>query len=131
MAEETAQGPALLKVVTDLVADFADLFQKELKLAKAEIADNTARMLRAGLWMSVAGALGLLACLFVLQAIVFALIDWGLAPHWACLVVALALAIIALGLFLKGRGDVRNGLAPERALNQIKRDIESTKEQLT
>lgn len=131
MADEAPKASALLQSLTDVATDAVDLFQKELKLAKAEIADNIARILRAGLWMSVAGLLALLAALLVIQAIVLGLIAWGMAPHWACLLVAAVLAIVGLGCFLKGRADAAAGMAPERAINQIKQDIKSTKEQLS
>lgn len=131
MADEAPKASALLQSLTDIATDAVDLFQKELKLAKAEIADNIARILRAGLWMSVAGLLALLTALLVIQAIVLGLIAWGMAPHWACLLVAAVLAIVGLGCFLKGRADAAAGMAPERAINQIKQDIKSTKEQLS
>jgi hypothetical protein len=130
MADEAPKESALLRSLSDLMTDLADLFQKELRLAKAEITANISRKLQAGLWMSAAGLLGLLAALLVVQAIVFALIGWGLAPYWACLVVALVLGCAAALSFVKGRADAARGLAPERTLTQIKKDIKSTKEQL-
>ncbi|WP_274630162.1 phage holin family protein [Arvimicrobium flavum] len=130
MAHEPPRDSALLSTLSDLMGDFADLFQKEMRLARAEITTNIARKLQAGIWMSAAGLLGLLAALLVIQALVFGLIAWGLAPHWACLVVAAILACLGAFAYFKGRQDAAKGLAPERAINQIKQDIKSTKEQL-
>ena len=66
----------------------------------------------------------------VIQALVFALIASGVPPHWACLIVAAVLACLGAFAYFKGRQDASKGLAPERAINQIKEDIKSTKEQL-
>lgn len=128
--KQTVDGLALIRSLSEIVADFADLFQKELKLAKAEVSDNIARTLRAGVWMIVAGVFAVLILLLIVQAAVFGLIEWGVAPPWACLLVALALGVMAIGCFLKGRSDVARGIVPERAISQIKQDIKSTKEQL-
>lgn len=130
MNSDPLRDSALLKALPELVGDFADLFQKELRLAKAEIEANVAQKLQAGVWMAVAAGCGMLVLLLVLQAIVFGLIAAGLAPHWACLVVAVVLAVIAALAFAKGRADATRSLAPRRAINQIKEDIRTTKEQL-
>ena len=131
MADEAPKASALLQSLTDVATDAVDLFQKELKLAKAEVADNIARTLRAGLWMSVAAMFAMLAGLLAIQAGVFGLIAWGMAPYWACLLVAAVLAAVGLVCFLKGRMDAARGLVPARALEQIRQDIKSTKEQLS
>ena len=130
MADEAPRESALLRSFSDLMTDLADLFQKELRLAKAEIAANISKKFQAGLWMSVAGLFGLFAALLVIQALVFALISWGLAPYWACLLVAILLGCAGAASFAKGRADAAKGLTPERTLSQIKKDIKSTKEQL-
>ena len=46
--------------MSDVVADFADLVQKEMKLARAEIAEKLSNKLRAGVWLSAAAALAFL-----------------------------------------------------------------------
>lgn len=130
MAHEPPKESMLLGAVSDLMADLADLFQKEMRLARAEIADNISRKVQAGIWMSAAGLFGVLAALLVIQALVFALISWGLAPAWACVAVAAILACIGAAAYAKGRNDAARGLTPERTINQIKKDIRSTKEQL-
>lgn len=130
MADEAPKESALIRSLSDLMTDLADLFQKELRLAKAEIAANISKKLQAGLWMSAAGLFGLIAALLVIQAIVFALISWGLAPYWACLLVAIVLGCAGAASFAKGRADAAKSLTPERTLSQIKEDIKSTKEQL-
>jgi hypothetical protein len=81
--------------------------------------------------MSVAGVLAFLSVLLVLQAIVFAIIAYGLAPHWAALVVAVGCAAIALVAFLKGKGDATEELSPTRTILNVRQDIATAKEQLS
>jgi uncharacterized membrane protein YgcG len=119
----------LVRGLSDLVDDVADLFQKELRLAKAEIAQNISQKLNAGVWMTAAGVLALLSALLVLQAIVFGLIAAGLAPHWACLIVAIVLAAAGAAAFYKGRADAKADMMPDRTISQIKEDIKVTREQ--
>jgi hypothetical protein len=130
-ARERLQHSALLTAASEVVGDLADLFQKELRLAKAELAANLSFKLYAGVWMTGAGVLGLLACLLILQAIVFALVAAGLPPAWACVIVAAVLAALALGAFYKARLDASRSLAPERSIRQVKEDVKVTKEQLS
>jgi len=81
--------------------------------------------------MSAAGVLGLLALFIVLQAIIFAIADFGIAMHWACLIVAAGVAAIAAIVFFKARADAKEEFTPDRTIHQIKRDIATAKEQLT
>ena len=131
MAPERLQDATLPHTVSEVVADLADLFQKELRLAKAEISDKISTKLNAGIWMGAAGVLGLLAVIFLLQAIVFAIESSGIPLHWSALIVAGGLAVIAAAAFLKGRADAQEDLRPDRTITQIKRDISTAKEQLT
>ncbi|MPZ40498.1 MAG: hypothetical protein GEU95_21095 [Rhizobiales bacterium] len=131
MAHEQLKDAALPHAVSDVVADLADLFQKEMQLARAELTDKLATKLQASLWMSAAGVLGLIAGLLVLQAAVFAIASYGIALHWSCLIVAAIVAAFAAASYLKGRADAQEELAPRRTINQIKRDILTAKEQLT
>jgi hypothetical protein len=131
MALERVKDAALPNAVSDVVADMADLFQKELRLARAEITGKIAMKLQAGVWMSAAGVLGLIAVLFALQAAVLGIASYGIAMHWSCLIVAGVIAAMAAVVFLKGRSDAKEELAPTRTINQVKRDISTVKEQLT
>ena len=54
MAEQSSSLPnAFSRVITDL----ADLMQKEMRLARAELAEKLSISIRAGVWMCVAAAL--------------------------------------------------------------------------
>jgi uncharacterized membrane protein YqjE len=128
---EHLKNSALPRAVADVVGDFADLIQKELRLAKTEISEKLAAKLRAGLWMGIAGGLGFVAFLLVVQGIVFGIATFGIALHWSCLIVAAALAAIAGAAYAKAMADAREELTPTRTINQIQRDIATAKEQLS
>jgi triphosphoribosyl-dephospho-CoA synthetase len=131
MAYERLKDAALPHAVSQVVADLADLFQKELRLAKAEIFSKISTKLRAGIWMSAAGVLGLISALILLQAVIFAIASFGIAMHWACLIVAAGLAAVSTLCFFRGRADAQDELTPHRTIHQMKRDISTAKEQLT
>ena len=102
-----------------------------MRLARAELSDKITTKLQAGIWMSAAGLMSLIAALLVVQAAVFGIASYGIALHWSCLMVAgVATAIAALAYF-KGRAGAQEELAPTRTINQIKRDISTAKERLT
>lgn len=131
MALERVKDGALPRAVSDVVSDLADLFQKEMRLARAELSEKIANKLHAGVWMSAAGLLGIVSGLLALQAAVFAIASYGFPMHWSCLIVAGVVAAIALMAYIKGRADAQEELAPNRAINQMKRDISTVKEQLS
>jgi hypothetical protein len=123
MAGESIAESGLVTALRDLVADVRDLLQKEMRLAKAEIGEKVSGFAQAGIWMAAAGLLGLMALFLLLQAIVFGIAAFGLAMHWSCLIVAVAVAAIAAGLFFYGRSLARGSLSPERTMNQISQDL--------
>jgi uncharacterized membrane protein YgcG len=131
MALDRLQNSGLAQAFTDLLADLGDLLQKEMQLAKAEVTEKITSRLKASIWMVGAGLLALIAGLLVVEAAVFAIASFGLALHWACLVVAGVLAAGALAAFYYGRSVADDDLLPERSVRQISQDIRTAKEQLT
>jgi hypothetical protein len=129
MAEQFSTLPnAFSKVVTDL----ADLMQKEMQLARAELSEKLSISIRAGVWMSAAAVLAVASGFLIVQASVLGLsAATGIALHWSCLIVAAVLAAAAGAGFSKGRADVPEQLTPDRAINQVKQDISVAKEQFT
>ncbi len=129
MAEQYSSLPnAFSRVITDL----ADLMQKEMRLARAELSEKLSITIRAGVWMSVAAVLAILAALLVVQACVLGLsAASGIALYWSSLIVAALLAASGGAAFAKVKADVPEQLAPDRAINQVKQDIAVAKEQFT
>ncbi len=127
MAHEALKDTTLVSTLKDLYADASDLLRKEMRLAKAELAERVSAGVQAGVWMAAAGVIGLIAFFLVIQAIVFGIASLGLAMHWACLIVAVVLAIIAAALFFYGRSNARETMRPSRAIEQIEKDMHTVR----
>ena len=131
MVLDRIKDAALPQAFSNVVGDLVDLFQIEMRLARAELSEKIATKLQAGIWISVAGVLALIAGLLIVQAIVLGIASYGIALHWSCLIVAGVLAVIALMSFFKGRSGAKEELAPTRTINQVKKDIATAKEQMS
>jgi O-antigen/teichoic acid export membrane protein len=129
MAHESLRDSGLVRAATDLFADLSDLIQKEIRLARAEIVHKLTLGVRGGVWLAVAGVLGFLAVIFVLEGAVFAIASAGIALHWACFIVAAALLLIAAGAFISGRSQAEAEFAP-RTARQLGATLRTAKEQL-
>jgi len=131
MAYEQLKQSGFASSLSATLADLSDLFQKELRLARAEMTEKLSVKVRAGVWMMVAGLFGLIAFFLLVQAAVFGIASFGIALHWACLIVAGVIGAAAAVTYYRGRADAQENLAPTRTITQIKRDIAVTKEQLS
>ncbi len=130
MADHLKNSP-LPRALSDVVADLVDLFQKEIRLARAELSEKLSLKIQAGAWISAAAALGLVAVLVLVQAAIFGIASaFGIALHWSCLAVAALLAVIAAAAYAKGRANAKEELSPTRTIYQVKQDIATVKEQL-
>jgi hypothetical protein len=112
------------------MGDFADLFRKEVRLARAEIQSNLSAKLRGGVWLISAGVCGLLALALILGALVAWVATFDVSLHLAFFIVAIGVGVLSVVFFLVGRAEAKAKLAPSRTIEQIKQDIETTKEQL-
>jgi uncharacterized protein YacL len=131
MALDHLQNSELTRALTELLADLAELVQKELQLAKTEITEKITARLRASAWMVAAGVLGMVAALLIVEAAVFAIASFGLALYWSCLAVAAVLVAGAAAAFFHGRSLSEEELLPSRTAKQVTEDIKTAKEQLT
>ena len=121
----------LVRALSDVIGDLADLFQKEMRLAKTELADKISQKARAGLWLLIAGGIGFLAAMVFIAAAVFAIASYGIALHWSCVIVAAVLTVLSAAAYLKGRADAQVELTPTQSLRQVQRDVATAKEQLS
>jgi hypothetical protein len=129
MAHESLRDSGLVRAATDLFADLSDLIQKEIRLARAEIVHRLTLGVRGGVWMAVAGVIGFLAVIFLLEGVVFAIASMDIEFHWACFIVAGALLVIAAAAFISGRSQAEAEFAP-RTSRQLGATLRTAKEQL-
>lgn len=126
MAHEQVKQTSLNQSLSDLIGDIADLVQKEFRLAKAEIVNKLTIKVQGIAWIAAAGAMGLIAAILAVQALVFAIASFGIAMHWSCLIVAALFAAFGVLAFLKGRANASADLMPSRTLEHITRDMATT-----
>ena len=130
MARDRLRQPSLPEVLSEALGDFADLFRKELRLARTELSSNVSAKLRGGVWLGIAGLFGVLALALFLGALVAWVTTFDISLHIAFLMVAAGLALLAAFAYFAGRNEIQAELTPSRTISQVKQDIETTKEQL-
>ena len=130
MADESLWETRLIRAVTDLGADLADLVQKELRLARGEIVQKLTLGLQAGAWFAIAAVLGLFAVVLVLEALVFGSTAAGVPLWGSCLLVAFLLSVLAAIAFFYARRQSSEDMTPVRSARQFTRAIGTVKEEL-
>ena len=113
------------ELFTDLIGQVTNLVRKEGQLARAEISEKATRAL-TGMAMLLLGAMLLIPALVILlQAAVMELINNGMEPTAAALIVGGAIFLIGMVLGLLGWSRVNAGsLVPDETIDQLKRDTQ-------
>jgi len=107
------------------------LAKQELQLARAEMAEKGRKAVPGIGMVGAAGAVGLLAAGALTACLILAL-D-GIMANWlAALLVGLAYAALAAGLYFAGKARVQEAgpLVPEQTVETIKEDVEWAKTQI-
>ena len=124
MAYEDLKHSTLLNSLSAVIADLSDLVQKEISLGRAEISAKITTKLQASTWIAAAVLLGMLALLLLVGAAVAAIVSYGIAVYWACLIVAGLIGTVGGFAYYRGRQTSLETLVPTRTINQIKQDKE-------
>jgi drug/metabolite transporter (DMT)-like permease len=121
---------SLKELFSDLTQSVTTLFRKEIELARAETSEKISQAGVAAGALAAGGILALAALIVLLQALVIALSELGLAPALSALIVGGVVAIIAFALIYKGMNDLKaSSLAPTRTVEALRRDAHMVKEQ--
>ena len=121
---------SLKELLSDLTHSVTTLFRKEVELARAEISEKISQAGVAAGALAAGGILALAALIVLLQALVIALAELGLAPALSALIVGGVVAVIAFALIYKGMSDLKaSSLAPTRTVEALRRDAHMVKEQ--
>jgi hypothetical protein len=113
------------EIFTDLFGQLTSLVRKESQLARAEISEKATRAL-SGMAMILLGMVLLIPALVILlQAAIAGLIENGMQPAIAALIVGGIALIVGMVLGLVGWSWVKpKALVPDRTIEQLKRDTE-------
>ena len=118
------------ELLGDLTQSVTTLFRKEIELARAETSEKLSQAGVAAGAIAAGGVLALAALIVLLQALVIALSELGLAPALSALIVGGVVAIIAFALIYKGINDLKaSNLAPTRTVESLRQDAHMVKEQ--
>ncbi len=109
----------------ELADETSTLVRQELELAKAEMAQK-GRRAGPGVGMVGAAAVIGLAALGALTAFLILALDGAMANWLAALIVAIAYAAIAAGLYFAGRERVKDAgpPKPEQTADSVREDLE-------
>jgi hypothetical protein len=126
------ENGGLMSAVSDTIARATDLIQLEFRLFRAELKEKGEQM-AGGLALMLSAAVLLTAALFLLlQAAVIGLVEAGLSPLGATLVVAGIVIAIGTAMMASARKQLSpETLVPDRTFTDLKRDGAIVKEKLS
>ena len=132
----TTERPGVVALVTDALGRSADLIQTEIRLARVELgekADALKASVVSGLVMMLVGTVFIIgALILVLQALVAALIESGVSPALAILIVAGGSAVGGIIVLLVGKKTIGAvDPTPTRTITSLQNDARMAKESLT
>ncbi len=115
----------------DLSRQLGTLVSKEIQLAKTEITTRVTTVGRDAAMIGAGGGLAYAALLMALIAVGLLLIQLGITPWLAFLLVAIIVGAIAAVLIMRGRDELqKTDLAPTKTIDTLKEDAEWAKEQV-
>jgi uncharacterized membrane protein YqjE len=112
------------ELVSRVATDLSTLVRQELALAKAEVKQEATQAGKAVAMFGVGALGGLLTLVFLSVALLFGLVEAGLAPWLSALIVALLWGVIAGVTALLGRNELKRIDPPERTIRTVKEDVE-------
>jgi len=132
----TTERPGVVALVTDALGRSADLIQTEIRLARVELGEKAEALrtsLVSGIVMMLVGTVFMIgALILVLQALVAALIESGVTPAVAILVVAGGSAVGGIVILMAGKKTLGAvDPTPTRTITSLKNDARMAKESLT
>jgi hypothetical protein len=116
------------ELLSSVFRQLTELMRTEGMLARTEMSEKMSTM-GAGLGLIVGGAiLAMPALVILLEAAVSALMESGVAPYWASLLVGGICLLIGLALLSVGANALRAGnLIPDRTLQQLRYDANAAR----
>ena len=124
--------PCLFHALSDTISSATELVQLEFRVLKAELEEKVTRLKTAGA-LIMTGAILITAALFLLlQAAVLVLVQNGMSPAAATLLVAVVCIAAGFAFVITGRKQVDgDALTPDRTIRGVQRDTALVKEKLT
>jgi len=122
---------SLGRLFGDLSRQLSTLVRQEIELARTEMTTKAGAAGRDAAMIGIGGALAYAGLLAVLAAVTLLLIQVGLDPWLAALLVGVVVAALGGFLVMRGREGLRTTeLAPKRTIETLKDDAEWAKERV-
>ena len=123
------EEPPLTGIISNVLHAINSLVRNEVDLARAEVSESVERAGIALGMIAAAMVIGFVALNVLTGAVVSAVVEAGLAPGWAALLVGTVYAIVAFVLINSARSRLRSAsLAPRRTVANVKRDAAAVME---
>jgi hypothetical protein len=127
MTHEPRRSP--FDLASDAFQDVGALLSTEARLLRAEISTKVSQVISALGMMLIAAVFFLGALVLLLQAGVALLMEWGLSALTASIAVAAMSMALGLLLYFASKNALSaDRLIPQRAMNQINRDVAMARE---
>jgi len=129
MTDLRTDARSISRLLGDAFEQLSQLFQTEIRLARAELADKAAQA-GVGAGLLFAGLLVMMpALVLLLIALALFLTGFGLSPVTAHLLSGLAAAVISGVLMIIGLARLKpSSLSPDTTIRQVQKDIAAAKE---
>ena len=129
--EQRTDERSIGQLFSDLSRQLSTLVRQEIALARAEMTSRAQSAGRGAAMVGAGGALAYAGALAIVAAIVLLLIQAGLDPWLAALLVGIVVAAVGAGLVMSGRSTIaKTDLTPHKTIETIRDDAEWAKEQV-
>jgi hypothetical protein len=123
---------SIIRLVADVIDEMTQLFQAEMRLARAEINDKVSRIASGSTLIGVGVLAAIGSVMLLLQAVVKWLAIAGLPEQWGLLIVGIIVGAAGVSVLLRGVNNLKaTNLTPDRTLDQLKADLATVKEHIT
>ena len=131
-ADRMQNDRSIGQLLRDLASDATNLIHQEVLLARTEIEGNVQRSIAALVSMAAGALVAFAGVIILLGAVVDGLIEYGLQPWLADLIVGGTVAVIGFIIVRAGQSALSaTSLTPERATANLRRDVDLLKEQVS
>lgn len=125
------EGRSIGELLGDLGRQTGTLVRREIDLARVEVTSSVGRMSRGAATAGIGGALAYAGLLVLLFAVVLGLIELGLPPWLAALVVGVGALGIGALVAMSGVNRMKSTeLAPRQTAETVRENVEFVKEQI-
>lgn len=117
------------ELLGDALSQVSKLISNEIRLAKAEMSAKAKQAAIGVALLAVAGLIGIAALVMALMALAALLVQLGFSPPLANLGAAVAGLVLAAVFAFIGKGRLKpENLAPDRTMEQLRRDVSAVRE---